>query len=78
MLFARSISVVKKYKYISDSDDHLDIGSSNSAGINRENPHPDDRENNTDSVESVDSAGNVRRSSRTRNPPIRFGKAYTR
>ena len=77
MVFARNVSVVKKYKHISDSDDHLDIGSSKSAGMNRENPHPDDRESNTNSVESVDSAGNVRRSSRTRNPPIRLGKAYT-
>ena len=69
--------MVKKYKHISDSDDHSDIDSSNSAGMNTENPHPDDRESNTDIVENVDSADNVRRSARTRNPPIRFGEAYT-
>ena len=69
--------MVKKYKHISDSDDHLDIASSNSAGINAENPHPDNRERNTDSVENVDSANNVRRSSCNRNLPIRFGEAYT-
>ena len=69
--------MVKKYKHISDSDDHLDIASSNSAGINAENPHPDNRERNTDSVENVDSANNVRRSSRTQNPSIRFGEAFT-
>ena len=45
--------------------------------MNTENPHPDDRESNTDIVENVDSADNVRRSARTRNPPIRFGEAYT-
>ena len=76
-VFTRNISMVKKYKHISDSDDHLDIASSNSAGINAENPHPDNRERNTDSVENVDSANNVRRSSRTHNPPIRFGEAFT-
>ena len=76
-VFTRNISMVKKYKHISDSDDHLDIASSNSAGINAENPHPDNRERNTDSVENVDSANNVRRSSRTQNPPIRFGEAFT-
>ena len=76
-VFARNISMVKKYKHISDSDDHSDIDSSNSAGINAENPHPDNRERNTDSVENVDSANNVRRSSCNRNLPIRFGEAYT-
>ena len=76
-VFARNILMVKKYKHISDSDDHSDIDSSDSAGMNTENPHPDDRESNTDIVEKVDSADNVRRSSRTRNPPIRFGEAYT-
>ena len=76
-VFARNISMVKKYKHISDSDDHSDIDSSDSAGMNTENPHPDDRESNTDIAENVDSTGNVRRSSRTRNPPIRFGEAYT-
>ena len=69
--------MAKKYKHISDSDDHSDIDSSNSAGMNTENPHPDDRESNTDIAENVDSADNVRRSARTRNPPIRFGEAYT-
>ena len=57
--------MVKKYKHISDSDDHSDIDSSNSAGMNTENPHPDGRKSNTDSVENVDSADNVSRSSRT-------------
>ena len=76
-VFARNISMVKKHKYISDSDDHSDINSSDSAGMNTENQHPDDRESNTDSVKNVDSADNVRRSSRTQNPPIRFGEAYT-
>ena len=41
-VFARNISMVKKYKHISDSDDHSDIDSSDSAGMNTENPHPDD------------------------------------
>ena len=68
--------MVKKYKHISDSDDHLVIDSSDSAGMNTENPHPDDRESNTDSIENVDSADNVRLSSCTRNSPIRFGEAY--
>ena len=45
--------------------------------MNTENTHADNRGGNTDSVENVDSANNVRRSSRTRNPPIRFGEAYT-
>ena len=69
--------MVKQYKHISDSDDHSDIDNSGSAEINTENTHPDNRGSNTDSVENVDSANNVCRSSRTRNPPIRFGKAYT-
>ena len=69
--------MVKKYKHISDSDDHSDIDSSNSAGINAENPHPDNRDRNTGSAENIDSANNVRRSSCTRNLPIRFGEAYT-
>ena len=76
-VFARNISLVKKYKHISGSDDHSDIDSSDSAGMNMENPHPDDRESNTDSVENVDSADNVRHSSSTRHPPIRFGETYT-
>ena len=62
--------MVKKYNHISDSDDHLDIDSSDSVGMNTENPHPDNRESNTDSFENVDSANNVHRSSRTRNLPI--------
>ena len=68
--------MVKKYKHISDSDDHSDIHSRDSAGMNTENPHPDDRESNKDSVENADSADNVRPSSRTRNLPIRFAEAY--
>ena len=76
-VFARNISMVKKYKHIYDSDDHLDIDSSGSAEMNIENPHPDNRGSNTDSVKNVDSANNVGCSSRTRNPPIRFGEAYT-
>ena len=81
-VFARNISMVKKYKHISDSDDHSDIHSSrnldiDSAGMNTENPHPDNRESNTDSVENVGSANKARRSSRTQNPPIRFGETCT-
>ena len=72
-VFARNISMVKKYKRISDSD----VDSSGSAEMNTENTHPDNRGSYTDSVENVDCANNVRHSSRTRNPPIRFGKAYT-
>ena len=67
--------MVKKYNHISDSDYHSDIDSSDLAGMNTENPHSDDRASNTDSVENVDSANNICRSSRTRNPPIRFGEA---
>ena len=69
-IFARNVSMVKKYQHISDSDDHSNIDSSDSAGMNTENPHRDDKESNTDSVEKVGSADNVRRSSRTRNLPI--------
>ena len=76
-VFARNISMVEKYKHISDSGDHSDIDSSDSAGMNTQNPHPDNRESNTDSVKNVDSANNVRHSSRTRNSPIWFGEAYT-
>ena len=76
-VFARNISMVKKYKHSSDSNDHSDIDSNDSAGMNTENPHTDDRESNTNSIEYVDSSDNVRRSSHTRNPPIQFGKAYT-
>ena len=35
-VFARNISMVKQYKYISDSDDHSDIDKSGSAEINTE------------------------------------------
>ena len=81
-VFSRNISMVKKYKHISDSDDHSDIHSSrnldiDSAGMNTENPHPDNRESNTNSAENVDSANKARRLSRTRNPPIRFGETCT-
>ena len=72
-VFARNISMVKKYKRISDSD----VDSSGSAEMNTENTHPDNRGSYTDGVENVDCANNVRHSSLTRNPPIRFGKAYT-
>ena len=79
-VFSRNISMVKKYKHISDSDDHSDIHSSrnsdvDSAGMNTENPHPGN--SNTDSVQNVDSANKARRSSRTRNPRIRFGETCT-
>ena len=76
-VFARNISMIKKYKHNRDSDDYSVIDSSDSAGMNTETPDPDDGESNVDSVENVGSADNVRRSSRTRNPPIRFGEAYT-
>ena len=69
--------MVKKYKHISDSDDHSDIDSSGSAKMSTEYMHPDNRGSNTDSVENVDSANNVCRSSRTWNPPIQFCEAYT-
>ena len=55
----------------------MTIDSSGSAGMNTENLHLDNRGSNTDSVENVDSAKNIRRSSRARNPPIRFGEGYT-
>ena len=64
-VFARNISMVKKYKHISDSDDHSDIHSSGSAQMNTENTYPDNRGSNTESAENVDSANNVRRSSHT-------------
>ena len=76
-VFARNISVVKKYKHISDSDDHSDIDSSGFAEMNTENMHSDNRGSNTDSVENVDSASNVHRSSHTRSALVRFGEAYT-
>ena len=57
-VFGRNISMVKKYKHISGSDDNSDIDSSDSAGMNTENPHPDDRESNMDSGENVDAADN--------------------
>ena len=69
--------MVKKYKHIRDSDDHSDIDSSGSAEMNIENMNPDNRGSNTDSSKNVDSGNNVCRSSRKRNLPIRFGKAYT-
>ena len=69
--------MVKKYKRISDLDDHSDIHSSDSAEMNTENAHPDNRGSKADIVENVDSANNVRRLSRTRNLPIRFREAYT-
>ena len=62
--------MVKKYKQISDSDEHSDIDSSGSAEMNTENTHPDNRGSKTDSIENVDSANNVRRSLRTGNPLI--------
>ena len=65
----------KKYKHIRDSDNHSDIDSSGSTEMNTEDTHPDNRGSNTDNVENIDSANNVHRSSRTRNPPIRFGEA---
>ena len=40
-VFAGNISVVKKYKYIGDSDDHPDIDSSGSAETNKENTYPE-------------------------------------
>ena len=45
--------MVKKYKQISDSDDHSDIDSSGSAEMNTENMHPDNRGRNSDSFENV-------------------------
>ena len=62
-VFARNISLVKKYKYINDLDDYSDIASSSSAEMNTENMHPENRRSNTDSVENLDSANNAHRSS---------------
>ena len=76
-VFPRNISMVKKYKHISDSDDYSDIDSSGSAEMNTENTYPYNTGSNKDSFENVDISNNVRRSSRIRNPPIRFGRAYT-
>ena len=75
MVFARKIIMVKRYKHISDSDDHSDIDCSGSAEINAEDTLPDNRWSKT---ENVDSANNVRRSSHTRNPSVQFGKSYPR
>ena len=47
-----------------------------SAETNTKNTHPHNRGRNADNVENLDSANNVRRSSRTRNPPIRFGEPH--
>ena len=69
--------MVKKYRQINDSDGHSDIDSTGYAEMNAENTHSDNRGSNTNSAENVDSPNNVRRSSRARNPPIRFGEAYT-
>ena len=44
--------------------------------MNTRNAHTDNRGSNTDYAVNVDSAKNVLRSSRTQNPPIRFGQAY--
>ena len=47
-----------------------------SAETNTKNTHPHNRRRNADNVENLDSANNVHRSSRTRNPPIRFGEPH--
>ena len=60
--------------HISDSDDHFDIDSSGSAEMNTKKRYPDNTGSNTDNVEYISSANDVRRSSRTRNPLIRFAK----
>ena len=60
-VFARNISFVKKYKHISDSHDHSDIGSSGSAEMNTENRHQDNRGSNTYNVENVHRKSNVLR-----------------
>ena len=52
-VFPRNISMVKKYKHISDSDDYSDIDSSGSAEMNTENTHPYNTGSNTDSFENV-------------------------
>ena len=69
-VFARNISMVQKYKHISDSDNHSDVDSSGSAEMNTKDTHPDNKGSNADYVEMVDSANNVRGSFRTRSPPI--------
>ena len=55
--------MVKKYKHISDPDDHSDIDSSGSAVMNTEDMLPDNRRSNTVNVKNIDSANNVRCSS---------------
>ena len=60
-VFARNISFVKKYKHISDSHDHSDIGSSGSAEMNTENRHQDNRGSNTYNVENVRRKSNILR-----------------
>ena len=62
-IFARNISMVKKYKHISDLDDYSDIDSSGSAEMNTENTHPDNRGSNMDSFENVDKTKCKQRSS---------------
>ena len=52
--FARKISVDKKYKHISNSDDHSDIDSSGSAEMNKENTHLYNRGSNTDNAQNKD------------------------
>ena len=44
--------------------------------MNTRDAHADNRGSNTDNAVNVDSANNVLRSSRTQNPPIRFGQPY--
>ena len=52
--FARKASVDKKYKHISNSDDHSDIDSSGSVEMNKENTHLDNRGSNTDNAHNED------------------------
>ena len=42
-VYARNIPMLKKYKHISDSDDHSDINRSSSAEVNTENTLPDNK-----------------------------------
>ena len=52
--FARKISVDKKYKHISNSDDHSDVDSSGSVEMNKENTHLDKTGSNTDNAQNED------------------------
>ena len=47
-VYARNIPLLKKYKHISESEDHSDTNRSSSAGMNKENTLSDNKGSNTD------------------------------